>query len=311
MISTFIIAGFSFQGTELVGITAAESADPDRSIPTAIRQVFWRILIFYVFSIAVVGALICYDNPNLLGAADHGDVTKSPFTIVLEQAGIPMAKDIMNAVILSSIISVANSATYSSSRMLYSLSLNGKAPRVFERTLKSGIPFFALCGTSTVCVLLYFLNLAANGVYTTLIKASSLAGFANWFTIAISHYRFRKGFVYQGFDVAKKYYRALFFPFVPFFVMTACIAILVSSNLNAMRQGDWQAVLISYMSIFLFAILYVGYKLIKKTKIVPYDTMFEGVDLHRIEDNEDAQMDNCRDPLIEEESGPAPQGKSL
>jgi lysine-specific permease len=284
-------------------MTAAESEDPDRSIPTAIRQVFWRILIFYVFSIFVIGALIPYDNANLLGA-NAGDVTKSPFTIVLEQAGIPVAKDIMNGVILTSIISAANAAAYSSSRMLYALAMNGKAPSIFKRTLKTGIPIFALAGTSGLCLLVYLLNVIASNVYSTLIKASSLAGFVNWFTIGLSHYRFRRGFEHKGFDVTKMYYRALFFPFGPVFVIAGCAFIVVCSNLDAMREGKWQTVLISYMSVVLFVVLYGAYKIVMKSKIVPYDTMFDGIDLHRMEDQEPAPVRLCRDPLIVGEEAP-------
>jgi lysine-specific permease len=302
MIATFVVAGFSFQGTEVVGITAAESDNPDVSIPAAIRQVFWRILIFYVFSIFAVGALIRYDNPNLLGASTK-DITKSPFTIVLDQAGIPVAKDIMNGVILSAIISAANSATYASSRMLYALALAGKAPRIFTRTLNSGTPIFALCGTCALSLALYGLNLLASDVYTTLIKASSLAGFVNWFTIAISHYRFRRGLIRKGFSIKKLYYRALFFPFGPIFVMVACAFIVVCSNLAGMRDGDWKTVLISYMSVIAFVALYGLYKILKRTKIVPYETMFDDIDLHRMEDTVEGPSDVVNaDPLIGEQT---------
>jgi lysine-specific permease len=284
-IATFIVAGFSFQGTELVGITAAESENPDVSIPAAIRQVFWRILIFYVCSIFVVACLIPYDNPNLLGS-DSGDVTKSPFTMVLEQAHIPVAKDAMNGVILSAIISAANSATYSSARMLYSLALNGKAPALFKRTLPTGIPIFALCGTSTVCILLYIMNHVARGVYSTLIKASSLAGFVNWFTIGVSHYRFRRGFLAQGLPAERMHYHAKFFPVGPIVVVAVCVIIIICSNLNAAREGQWSTVAISYMSVVMFVVLYIVYKIVKKTRIVPYETMFDGLEIHRKEDEE-------------------------
>ena len=74
-LSVFVVAGFSFQGTELIGITAGESETPETSIPKAIKQVFWRILLFYILSIAVIAAIIPYTNPNLLS----GSVKMLPF----------------------------------------------------------------------------------------------------------------------------------------------------------------------------------------------------------------------------------------
>src|SRR5699024_6460568 len=129
ILSVFVVAGFSFQGTELIGITAGESATPEKSIPKAIKQVFWRILLFYILSIAIIGALIPYTSPNLLGS-DAGDIAISPFTIVFKKVGIPLAAGIMNAVILTSVISAANSGLYAASRMLWSMSKNNMAPKV-------------------------------------------------------------------------------------------------------------------------------------------------------------------------------------
>lgn len=77
VLSVFVVAGFSFQGTELIGITAGESATPEKSIPKAIKQVFWRILLFYILSIAVIGAIIPYTSPNLLGS-EAGDIASVP-----------------------------------------------------------------------------------------------------------------------------------------------------------------------------------------------------------------------------------------
>jgi lysine-specific permease len=271
-VTAIVIAGFSFQGTELVGITAAESDDPHNSIPRAIRQVFWRILVFYIFSILIIACLIPYTDKSLLGAED---VTKSPFTIVLRQVGVAVAADIMNAIILSSILSSMNSMLYSSSRMLYSLALNRKAPSIFSRTMGSGVPLFALLGTSTVSILTYFLTFLPWDIYSNLIAASSLAGFINWFTISISHYRFRRAFQKQNLSLEYLHYYAPWFPLGPIAVMVFCALVVILSNLKWFRKGDWGEILISYMSVILFGVLFITYKLVKKTKIVEYEGMLK------------------------------------
>jgi lysine-specific permease len=96
--SIVLVAGFAFQGTELVGIAAGESEDPAKNVPKAIRRVFWRILIFYVLAIFVIGMLIPYTDPNLLKAS-FNNVAISPFTLVFQRVGFAAAAAVMNAVI--------------------------------------------------------------------------------------------------------------------------------------------------------------------------------------------------------------------
>src|SRR5262249_19219318 len=104
MIGVAMIAGFSFQGTELIGVAAGESENPRKSIPIAIKQVFWRILMFYILSIFVIGMLIPYTDPDLLKTSNDS-ISTSPFTLLFERAGLAAAASVMNAVILSAILS--------------------------------------------------------------------------------------------------------------------------------------------------------------------------------------------------------------
>lgn len=85
MIGVAMIAGFSFQGTEMVGVAAGESKDPKKTIPIAIKQIFWRILLFYILCIFIIGTLISYDNPLLLHAAESKDIALSPFTYCMKK----------------------------------------------------------------------------------------------------------------------------------------------------------------------------------------------------------------------------------
>jgi len=146
-LAVFLVAGFSFQGTEGVGLAAAETADPSRNVPKAIKTVFWRILLFYIGSIFVVGTLISYNDPNLLNA-DESHIAFSPFTMVFQQ--LPRfgyyAANLMNAVILSSVLSCGNSSMYVASRMLYAMSHSRKAPTLFGKLNRRGVPVAALLG---------------------------------------------------------------------------------------------------------------------------------------------------------------------
>ncbi|MDR5612435.1 MAG: amino acid permease, partial [Arsenophonus sp.] len=143
MIGVAMIVGFSFQGTELIGIAAGESKDPGKNIPKAVRQVFWRILLFYVFAILVISLIIPYTDPRLL-RNEVADISVSPFTLVFENAGLLSAAAVMNAVILTAVLSAGNSGMYASTRMLFTLAKEGKAPKIFSRLSPGGVPRYAL-----------------------------------------------------------------------------------------------------------------------------------------------------------------------
>ena len=134
ILGVFLVAGFSFQGTELIGITAGESENPERAVPKAIKQVFWRILLFYILAIFIIGMLIPYDSKALMGGGDS--IATSPFTLVFKNAGLAFAASFMNAVILTSVLSAGNSGMYASTRMLYSMSKDKLAYNSFGKQIK-------------------------------------------------------------------------------------------------------------------------------------------------------------------------------
>ncbi len=270
ILAVFVVAGFSFQGTELIGITAGESETPEKSIPKAIKQVFWRILLFYILSIFVIAALIPYTSPNLLGSS-ASDVTISPFTLVFRRAGLASAAGVMNAVILTAVLSAANSGMYASARMLFSLGVTGDAPKIFKRVNSRGIPMPALLGTTAIGLLTFFTSIFGDRIYNFLVSASGLSGFIAWVGIAISHYRFRRAFKVQGHDLSELRYHAKWFPFGPILALILCILVIVGQDMHSFAAFDWQAIFFSYMSVPLFLILFIYYKIKYKTKLIPLD----------------------------------------
>ncbi|MFC9712051.1 amino acid permease [Paenibacillus sp. NPDC056933] len=271
VLGVFMAAGFSFQGTELIGVAAGESENPRENVPRAIRQVFWRILIFYILAITVISLIIPYTHPNLL-KGDLNNIGVSPFTLVFEKAGLAIAASVMNAVILTSVLSAGNSGMYASSRVLYALARDGKAPRFLARLNNKGIPMNALLLTTAVGMLAFLASLFGDGiVYTWLLNASGMCGFITWLGIAISHYRFRRAYVAQGRDLNDLPYRARWFPFGPIFAFVLCIIVIIGQNYQAFTgdQIDWSGALVAYLSVPLFLVLWLGYKFIKKTKVVP------------------------------------------
>ena len=168
---TFVIAGTLYAGTEMVGITAGESSNPRRAVPRAIRQVFWRILIFYVGMMFFIGILIPYNDPDLLAAGSR--TARSPLTIALLQAGIGPAASLINGLIVISVISAGNSSLYVASRTILFMSRNGKAPKFLGRTDKRGVPWVALLFSNIFGGIAFISQSSGGGtVYNALITLS-------------------------------------------------------------------------------------------------------------------------------------------
>ena len=267
IIGVFLVAGFSFQGTEMLGVTAGEAEDPGKAIPRAVKSVFWRILLFYILAILAIGLLIPYTDARLLSE----DIATSPFTLVFENLGIAFAASLMNAVILTAMLSAGNSGLYASSRMLYQMAVDGLAPKFFAKVNKRGIPVYALLATLAVGGLAFLTSFFGDGVvYIWLLNASGLSGFIAWLGIAISHYRFRRAYVAQGYDLNDLPYRSKFFPFGPIFAFVVCLVVVLGQNYSAFVGGtiDWYGVVVSYIGLPLFLALWIGYKIKHKTKVI-------------------------------------------
>ncbi len=124
--SVFVTAAFAYGGTESIAITAGETQNPTKNIPKVVKNVFWRILLFYVISILLIGLNVPYNLPNL----NSRSTRTSPFTIVFEMVGSQVAGSFINAVILTSVLSAGNHALFAGTRLLYTLAEEGHAPRV-------------------------------------------------------------------------------------------------------------------------------------------------------------------------------------
>ncbi|MDO4910098.1 MAG: amino acid permease [Corynebacterium sp.] len=265
LLSIFMIAGFSFQGTELVAVAAGEAEDPDRTIPKAIRTVFFRILLFYIGAIAIIGFLIPFTDSRLLDSSES-NIAIAPFTLVFNNAGILAAAAIMNAVILTSILSAGNSGLYASTRMLYALARSHQAPKFLTYVTPRGVPLNALLVTSAVGALAFISSLIGDGAaYTWLVNASGLAGFITWAGIAWCHYRFRKAFIAQGHDLSQLPFKASWYPFGPILALVMCLIVIIGQNYEALvGNGNFTSLLSAYIGLPLFLLLWLIHKLVTR-----------------------------------------------
>lgn len=208
--SVFVVAAFAFGGTELVGLAAAEAENPRKSIPTATKQVFWRISFFYVISLFILGLIVPYTDQDLLNSTGANS-KYSPYVIAIRLAGIKALPSIFNVVITVSVISVANSCTFGSTRTMQALAERGMGPKQLAYVDKKGRPIWG------VVIQLLFGLLAFLGesnkqdiVFNWLLALSGLSFFFIWAAICLAHIRFRHAWKAQGHLKAELPYEAVF-----------------------------------------------------------------------------------------------------
>ena len=183
-ILSLVLVMFSFGGIELIGITAGEAENPKKSIPKAINQVMWRILIFYVGALSVLMIIYPWNKVGMEG---------SPFVEIFSKMGIPAAATILNIVVLTAALSVYNSGIYSNARMLYSLAQQGNAPSLFKKINQKGIPVAGVLTSSALTLVAVVLNYLIPGkVFMYLISIAIIAAIINWVTIIVVNLKFRK-----------------------------------------------------------------------------------------------------------------------
>jgi len=246
LLLSLVIVMFSFGGVELIGITAGEADHPKKSIPKAINQVVWRILLFYVGALLVLTIIYPW---NLVGT------TGSPFVEIFSAIGIPAAAGILNVVVLTAALSTYNSGLYSNGRMIYNLALHGSAPKVFATLSKSGAPFNGVVFSSGLTLIAVILNFLVPGkVFMYLMSVATMAAITNWIMILITQLKFRRMKQDAG-DVEKLAFKLPLYP-ISNYVTLAFLAmvIVLMAYIPDMAYS-------LYIGPVWILILYIGYKL--------------------------------------------------
>ncbi|WP_409293442.1 amino acid permease [Peribacillus sp. SCS-37] len=250
---TMIAVNFSFQGTELVGIAAGESEEPEKTVPKAINSTAWRIFIFFILSMFILSALFPWQK---------ADLVESPFVTVFEGIGIPYAADIMNFVIITAVLSVANSGLYATSRMLWSMSNQGMISPAFAKLNKRGVPMLALTVSLGVgCLSLLSGIFAEETVYLWLLSIAGFGAVFIWLSIAVSNLLGRKHFLKNGGRIEDIKYKTPFYPLVPILAIIANSAVIISLAFIEEQRISL------YCGIPFMAACYVYYKLRAKKRM--------------------------------------------
>ena len=219
---TMVIILVNFQGTEIIGLAAGETADPARSIPTAVRNVTWRIIALYIVPITLLISILPWD---------HATLSESAFAAALTEHGFSRLGALFSFVVLTAAISCSNSGLYGAARTVHALAVMGMAPRVLEGLSKQGVPSRAIYASIMFCwgvIAIYAVNPNA-ALYTYLLALSGFSGAMAWISICWSQYRRRRKCEADG-TVSLLRYRMPLFPYVTLFGIWAqvlCLAFMI------------------------------------------------------------------------------------
>ncbi|KAI4644383.1 hypothetical protein J4E93_006284 [Alternaria ventricosa] len=257
--SSLISAAYSYANIQVVAIAGAETRNPRVIIPNAIRMTFWRVLIFYVVSIFIVGMLVPFNDPNL--GISTGDAQQSPFVIAFQRAGINVLPSIINAIVCTSAFSCGSACVFLASRTLYGLAEDGQAPRVLLRTNRFGTPYLAI-GASLIFMPLVYLSLGSNSsvVFGWFVNITTIAGLIGWLVIEITYLRFFYALKVQGISRDRLAYKSPLQPYLAWATGGALVLVILFSGYSVFFPGRWSVgtFLTYYVDIAIFIFLWVA-----------------------------------------------------
>lgn len=269
-------AAFSYIGTEILAIAAAEAKNPRRNLPRSIKRVYIRILVFYLGGTFMIGLLVPSNDKGL--ALNSGTALASPFVIAIQRSGIKVLPSFINACLLTSAWSAASSDLFTSSRALYGLAQAGQAPAFLRYTTKRGLPLYCVAISALFGSLAYMsLGETAGIAFGYLANMTAAAGLISWWGINLLYIRFAAGMRAQGIDRKTLPYwsYANTNSIAAYYAITMISIILFFSGFTVFLKGRWKVgdFVTTYIPLWLFPLLWVGYKLVTKAKFVRADDM--------------------------------------
>ncbi|KAL1844936.1 hypothetical protein VTK73DRAFT_1480 [Phialemonium thermophilum] len=281
--SVFVTASFAYGGTESIAITAGETKNPTKNLPRVVKNVFWRILLFYILSILLIGLDVPYTYPGL----NSKDTRTSPFTIVFQMTGAHAAGSVINAVILTSVLSAGNHALFAGTRLLYTLAVEGHAPSFFGKLNRNRVPWIAGLATGFVSGLCFGSSfIGAGQLWNWLQNIVGVSNQLSWIAIGITSIRFRRALERQG-KTHLLPFRNWTYPWGPYIcVVLNTVLVLVQGWSCFSPRFDGVSFVSYYIELPVMLVMYVGWKLVKRTHLVRLDEMDLVTDTHTAEEKE-------------------------
>lgn len=270
-LACLIQACFTFAGPEYIASVASETINPRKTLPSAFKQVFIRLSIFFIGGSLCVGVLIPYNDPQLvstMGASVPG-AGGSPYVIAMNNLKIKVLPHIMNGLLVTAAFSAGNSYTYCSSRTLYGVALDGYAPKFLTATTKTGIPMYCVI-ISLMWALLSFLQLGelAKVVLDWIINIITSCQLMNFTILCVVYVSFYRALQAQGIDRDTLPFKTWYQPWLGIIGGVSAFVMIFVSSYPVFLPGAWdiKSFLFSYLFIFINIVIFVSWKIIRRTK---------------------------------------------
>ncbi|KUJ17606.1 uncharacterized protein LY89DRAFT_707099 [Mollisia scopiformis] len=269
--SVLISAAFAFIGTEITAIAAAETANPRKTVPRAIKSVWIRLVLFYLCSAFLIGMLVSPTDPSLNLAST---AAKSPFVIAIKNAGISVLPSIINAALLTSAWSAGCADLFVSSRTLYGLYARGQAPKIFGKTRSDGLPWVCVlfCAAFSLLSFMAAAHGKAGTVFGYFSNMTAICGMISWACILWTSIHWHKGLKIKGIDRNTLPYKAPLQPYLSYYGLSVALLVIVFGGFTSfIHTFDTSSFITTYFPIPFFLVLLFGYKLYHKTKVVKFE----------------------------------------
>ncbi|KAF2200683.1 general amino acid permease-like protein AGP2 [Delitschia confertaspora ATCC 74209] len=269
-------ASFCIVGPEYISMVAAEAKRPSIYIKTAYKTVYWRFGLFFILGALCVGIVIPYNDPSLVktlsGGEGAGTAAGSPYVIAMKNMNIAVLPHIVNALLITSIFSAGNTYTYCATRTMYSLALEGRAPKIFRKCTKSGVPIYCFIFTM-LFPLLSFLQVSSSSaqVLTWLVNLITAGGLIDFIVMCVTYLCFYNAMKAQGIDRGTLPYRGYFQPYCAWIGLTGLVLVVFCYGYSTFLPGMFtlDSFFSYYTMVGVAPILYIFWKVVKRTRIVP------------------------------------------
>lgn len=288
-LSGLFSACLTIVGPEYLSMVAGEAKNPRHTMLTAFKTVLYRLSIFYIGGALSVTIIIAYNDPTYLALIESASgAAASPYVVAMQNLGIQVLPHIVAVLIITSIVSAGNSYTYCSSRTLYGLAKRGFAPK-FLMWCYNGVPIYCV----GICMCFAFLSLMQLGssgvrVLNYMVSLCTGAQLLNYAYMATTYLYFYRACKAQGFDRSSFTYRAWWQPYSTFVVLAILVCVIGILGYRVFMPGGWliDTFLYDYLMLFVLVVVYLSWKLVKRTKLVAPQDADLVTGLNEIEEHE-------------------------
>ncbi|KAL3479178.1 amino acid permease/ SLC12A domain-containing protein [Aspergillus californicus] len=262
------VAGFCMGGPEYISMIAGEARDPRRTVPRAFSTIMTRLIVFFIGGCLCVGILVPYDDPTLTGGSDTY-AGGSPYVIAMERLQIPVLPSIVNAALITTIISAGNAYTFNASRSLHALALEGQAPKFLRKLNKKGVPYMAVIVVMLLSCLAYLaLGSSSAQVLDWILNFCTAATMFNWTVMSITWIRFNAALKAQNIE-RKGFLTSIskFQPYAGYWAFVWAFLFLWVQGYSVFVKGNWKVstFIFNYGIIALASVIGIGWKIVKRT----------------------------------------------